>query len=120
MSVSSQTIECFRLRTVGSGTVIETDTPSELVGAGDNVSITRASTAGPPAATGVRNCVWVGGTSARLSDGDIGNSDARCVNLSDPLLHLGGVRRRQLVERRIVGWVDVDNLKDEKSIQARF
>ena len=66
------------------------DTPSELVGARDDIVARRVSAARPPAALlGLRRSLRVARAAAVHGRGDIRNVDT--VELLQPLLHLGRV-----------------------------
>ena len=78
-------------------------TPSELGGAARDVGITDATTASPPATARVACKLRVCGAPSGLGGLEVGDGDARRVDLLDPLLNLRGVGGRGLIESWVVG-----------------
>ena len=88
---------------VKGGTVVVGQTPRVLVGACRDISITDATTASPPTTALVLGKLRVGGATTGLSRLEVGDSDARVLDVLDPLLDFGRVSRWGLVERGVVG-----------------
>ena len=88
-------------RTIIARTVIETDTPGELVRAGGNICVTSVATASPPATV-----CGVGGSSRAertvTFGGGVQGRYVPSIKLLQPLLDQGRVGGCNLVERRPV------------------
>lgn len=84
-------------RSVGRGSVIEGDTPVELVGADRDVSLTGAATTSPPTTGGISSGLG-GGSTLSGSGAELGNQVP--VDLRDPLLDFWRVNRGS----EVVGW----------------
>lgn len=97
------------VRGVGTGPIVKGYTPGEFIGTGDDVcgSSAMAATRPPtgPLLAGVGGGGGVVCTSAKIQGGETRDRDARVSHLVNPSADLGGVCRRRLVERRVVGGV---------------
>lgn len=97
-------VEVFKqVASVKCRAIVVSETPSHLIRALDDIIGISASTAGPPAAAGVGDGSWVRRASAGDGCSDVGDGNAGCSDILDPLLNLGRVRRGSLVQGRVVG-----------------
>ena len=88
--------------TVRSRTVIETDTPGQLIGARSDIRRRSVSTARPPAASLVSCRGGVCGATASDGGLNVGNLDTRRGDLGNPLLDLSRGSVGRLVQSRVI------------------
>lgn len=98
-----------KVRRVGSRAIVVGETPGELLGADSDIGVPNTSTARPPAVAGVRSSLRVSPASTSHGRGNVGDRDARVLDILDPLLYDGRVGGGQLVESWVVCGLQVCN-----------
>jgi len=93
------------LQQVGSverRTVVVGKTPGIFCGTSANVRVANTTTTGPPTTAGVCGSLWIGRAPSNYGGGDIWYLNSRRLDLSDPLLDLWAVGRRNSVKLRVI------------------